>query len=265
MSAVNKIKRNYLKCESNIKLLLNTPKNKFNADLIHKLRIEIKKVYSLIELLDYCIKKFERKKARKAFRELFYFAGEVRELDILLQSLKKNKSVKPINRFINEIKKTRIRLERKLAALDNREFNHERIKLHKIVINGINQIENSSLLLYFQKERKDLLNKCRTKKFNTNDLHRLRKSLKRYFYNLKYIGIKNSGAKEVLDLIGKWHDCQVNVFYLKKEKVGIKKSNESQNVQKIIDEQKQKMDKLAKDVRKNLLKVKLAIVGKPDL
>ena len=62
--------------------LLKRPKRKYWQVTFHQLRIEIKKLDALFDLIDFCAKDFDRDKLFKPFEEIFQQAGKVRDLQI---------------------------------------------------------------------------------------------------------------------------------------------------------------------------------------
>src|SRR4030095_9185250 len=65
-----------------INRFLEQPRDVYTPETFHKLRVEIKKLNALFDLIDFCCKDFKRKKTFKPFCKIFRQAGKVRELQI---------------------------------------------------------------------------------------------------------------------------------------------------------------------------------------
>ena len=60
----------------------STPPLERNEETFHQLRVEVKKIKALYELINFCDKKFHKKKSLKIFKDVFASAGDVRNLQI---------------------------------------------------------------------------------------------------------------------------------------------------------------------------------------
>ena len=68
--------------EDAITTLLEKQKRVYTPAHIHQLRLELKKIDALFELLNYCSKGFKMDKTFKPFKMIIDQAGKVRELQI---------------------------------------------------------------------------------------------------------------------------------------------------------------------------------------
>src|SRR5436190_20764312 len=65
-----------------ITTFLEQPRDQYTPETFHKLRVEIKKLNALFDLIDFCSKDFKRKKTFRPYHKIFRQAGKVRELQI---------------------------------------------------------------------------------------------------------------------------------------------------------------------------------------
>ena len=79
MKAYKKYLKNRI---ASITKLLAKPRHKYTAETFHNLRVEIKKLHALFDLINYSSKHFKRRKTFKIFKLIFNNAGKVRELQI---------------------------------------------------------------------------------------------------------------------------------------------------------------------------------------
>ena len=67
---------------------LDIPYNSYTEATLHDVRIVLKKLDALLDVLNYCNKDFKRRKTSKLFKLIFKTAGLVRELDVERSILK---------------------------------------------------------------------------------------------------------------------------------------------------------------------------------
>ena len=70
------------KRKSTIDSILKKSNSKYNSKTIHKLRIEIKKLNALFDLIYFCENNFKQKKTFEPLKFIFRQAGKVRELQL---------------------------------------------------------------------------------------------------------------------------------------------------------------------------------------
>jgi CHAD domain-containing protein len=70
--------------------LLEKSEKKYTPSTFHQLRVELKKLNALFDLIEFSSTKFRRKKVIKPFKTIFKQAGKVRDLQIEEASFKKH-------------------------------------------------------------------------------------------------------------------------------------------------------------------------------
>jgi len=202
--------------------LLAKPRRSYTTGTFHQLRVEIKKMDALFEMINYCVKDFKRKKTFKPLKEIFRQAGKVREIQVEEAMLKKYFLHDLLKDYRENIRQSRLEEQEKYFSLVNedqlKKLSKSFIKITPILAE-INKKEVSSFL---KKGRKKALKLLRKKELEVNQLHLLRTNLKQYHYNLNSVETDTTGKllsmKDVLpDLLGKWHDCQITIGNLEKE------------------------------------------------
>lgn len=205
--------------EVSIDFLLKTPRNKFTQNTYHKLRVEIKKLNSVFDLISFCSDDFKQKKTYKPFKSIFRLAGKIREIQIESLILKKYFRNDSTNNYEKSLKNLRLKGEEDFFGLVNKKTRNQLKKKFRIIFTYLSGIGKKSILRYLEKKEniiQELLENIQTKQ-----IHKLRKLLKIYNYNLEIVSqkkeVENISKLDILpELLGRWHDCQVIIEHLKR-------------------------------------------------
>jgi CHAD domain-containing protein len=237
---VKKIEKYYKKRTRNLQLLLKIPRSNYTVGMFHDLRIEIKKLRSVLELLKFCADDFKWKKLGKPFDQLFKQAGIIRDIHVEEEMLEKYFSIE----FLQEYR-------RKL-----REKNSQELKNYNALVRDLESVIEKSfkrtdpwIAQVSKRKINDFISKRKSKiriLINENliqpiQIHLLRKRIKQYSYSLKiaYNGISILKEMDMLaDLTGKWHDQRVLLHHLDQQfhRDGVD-SKELEEIEKVRDEQ----------------------------
>src|SRR5574337_777295 len=188
-----------------------------DPDVLHDLRVAIKKIRALLHLADFSTGKKKLKKARKKLKEIFHEAGRLRDRDVLRDLLKKNK-----------IDETWIdaRKAKPVSAKEVLLF----MKLFRTNLQAVPKLDEKveDYLQHFNKKDEKEFISDRHGKLIANvtpvhlpDLHENRKILKEMMYVMDVKAKKKSDYKKYDDLqkrIGEWHDKEMLIDMLIKKK-----------------------------------------------
>jgi CHAD domain-containing protein len=235
-----KVLKKYLKKrKSAITLLLEKQQGAFTPETFHTLRIEIKKLNALSDLVHFCFKKFKQKKTFKPFKLVFYQAGKVRELQVEEALLNKYFNSDFNSQYRNNLDKT-IREELNIFFLITNPSFIEKLQKKYLKINSVLAKTSKKMeKQYMDKKRikvEKLLHKTALKK---KQMHALRKRLKEYQFNQKSLNYtkknKTITKKNALsELLGEWHDYKTVIQHLKKAidcgEINPQESNQLENV-----------------------------------
>lgn len=241
MKTKKTLKSYFKKRTDAIERLLKKPDKQYTVEDYHKLRVEIKKMRALAVLLESSVKNFKSKKILKPVNKIFSQAGKVRELQLEESMLRKYDTqhrlrIYPANLNVRELKekkdfsgmreKTRGELKKIVGRIDP-------------VIGKVNQRDINK---YVARQKKEISGMVKRGKLKTSQLHELRKGLKRFYYTLKSLDIKdNSRAFKngdmLQELMGKWHDMRVmNNHLLKAGDKHLSTISEEEPIRQIADE-----------------------------
>jgi len=242
-----------------IKYLQQTPPEKCSPALIHKLRVEIKKVKALLNLINRCSGEFKKTKTFGPFKSIYRQAGKIRDLqleEIFLQKYSDHVDVK------NYIKRVKIlgkkRLDKYYKIINKKLLRRQRDACDKCQP-FISALSRKVVSKYIMNQKDKVERFARRDSFKSQDIHRLRKRLKEFDYNRKSIGSATSVDKTNYDkdlpiLLGQWHDYQVMIRHMKK--IATKSNNGDFNttsqLAKIKNQISKDSDQLLKKIKNSL-------------
>jgi CHAD domain-containing protein len=214
--------RTYFKIrKSAVNLILEKSPKSYTPETFHTLRVEIKKMNALFDLLNYCSKKFKHKKIYKPFRLIFKQAGKIRELQIEEYLLAEQPNSHLLQAYRNRLQKLETKELLRFFSIVNKSFVRKLKKKYRKIIPMLAKTSKKKMNRYMDEKRRAIKKlMCKTN-FKKTQMHTFRKRLKTYQYNEKILncGSQNQSLpdKNILsDLLGKWHDYEVIINHLKK-------------------------------------------------
>jgi CHAD domain-containing protein len=211
----------FKKRKSAITFLLEKQQESFTADTFHALRLEIKKLKALFDLINYCSTKFKQKKIVKPFQLIFSKAGKIRELQVEEVLLEEHFGSDFVIQYRNALKKN-VSEECKNFFLTATSSFAEKLQKKHIKINAVlKKVSKKSTNRYMDKKRNKIAKLLHKKGLKNKQMHTLRKRLKEYQFNQKIFNYTNKNKllpeKNALpELLGEWHDYQIVIQHLKK-------------------------------------------------
>lgn len=178
---------------------------------VHRLRLEIKKVDALFDLVHRQNKNFKPRKYFRSFKTLFKRAGKLRALQVefdLLNTYFKGSSNAGYLHLLHQAKhKVRVRFKDYIQSGIRKDID----KSARAFIPYLNKIRAKDLEHYFRQEERRLDTLLEKKLFKEQELHFIRKKLKRFYLNVTNISPYkfNKRLHTMIELLGAWHDHQV--------------------------------------------------------
>lgn len=254
------LEKYYAHHHSNIVQLLSVKPGKYTPENFHKLRVELKKLNALFEIIKYCSREFKRKKAFKPYKKLFKQAGVARELQLEENLLK-------LHDTRNTLKIFRAKLSQRREV--EQEIFFELLRTLSItegnkIIPLLAAIDEETTQDYLRKKEDKIARLLKKKTIDEAQLHELRKRLKQFNYNLGSLGEKKekNAKANLTELLGNWHDCQVMAQHFEKainndevetqELAALKRI-----IKKLTEEKKQHLVKINKMLSSQKSKVNL--------
>lgn len=258
------LKKYLRKREAAINLILEKPRDEYSISTFHRLRVEIKKLKALFDVVDFCSKEFNRKKIAKPFSEIFRQAGKVRELQLEEIMLKKYFPPESLKDYRNSLRKHRLQNEKVFFLLINKKIIVKLKKKYQIIIPSLAKVKIKKANRYLEKKRNAIETLLSKSSLKTKDLHNVRKSIKSLGYIEKSLPLNKqskplSNKNEWIDLLGKWHDFEVIENHLNKTmNIGNLNPKEANQIAKL----KTKISMRSKQLLK---KIKLTAASHPHL
>jgi CHAD domain-containing protein len=216
------MKKYFRKRNENIRKILSKPKDKINIKDIHKLRVNIKKIKAVLNLLCYCDKKFDHKKHYKIYGSLFKRAGKIREYQIE-EGLIENYRIPHKDEYLSIIKGKQEKARKKFNSLLEKDLINHICHCEAKISPHISSVKKKHLATYLKSKREKLGNAIPSEKLNEGLLHKFRINLKDYFYILQLLKLterkKDTHYKDINDLqelLGRWHDLKTTIDELSK-------------------------------------------------
>lgn len=214
--------KTYLKSRKKALLsLLEKPIKKYVPETFHQLRVEIKKLNALFDLLDFSCKKLERKKMIKPFKAIFRQAGKVRELQIEEATFKKYIQDDLLIEYRTKLIKRQDKEKKLFFALLNDKTKTELKKKYDKIIPFLSKIEQDKVEKYMLMKEAEIKDFLAQPHLEIEQLHELRKLLKIYYYNQTSLFVGNHNQLNtkkapLTELLGQWNDGVVIIDHLDK-------------------------------------------------
>ncbi|MFV5692403.1 CHAD domain-containing protein [Flavobacterium sp. LT1R49] len=215
------LKKYLKKRKSVINLLLQKPLQSYTPDTFHVLRVEIKKLHALFDLVDFCSKEFKQNKTFNPFKLIFRQAGKIRELQVETSLLEKHFFFNLPKDYCVDLKKELAKELKKFFSITNCKSGSTLKKNYRKIIPFLTKISKKKAQRYMDKKSAEIKKLLPQNTLKNKQMHMLRKRLKEYQYNQKSLNLsKQNKLISVMDvlpeLLGEWHDYQVTINHLKK-------------------------------------------------
>lgn len=217
---MKKLKKYLKNREEVINLLLGKPRRLCTSNTFHDLRVEIKKLNALFELINYCSKDFKRSKTFKPFKQISKQAGKVRDFQVEETILKKYFSNNLIEGYRQQLKKLRLKEQNEYFSLINKKFSESIKKQFHKITPLLRQVTEKKVKQYIDENEKKIEKILQHTILLRPQAHEYRKQLKSLNYNYNILNLWKQNVSHqkkdiLLELLGKWHDCQVTILNLK--------------------------------------------------
>ncbi len=210
---------------SRIRKMTGRSRRMFGLEAIHDLRVEIKRLRALFDLIEACRPRFPRRKRFKPFRRLFKAAGGLREAQVE-SSLARDKATSPrldLDAYRNVLKDDELRARRRFCAAAKAFERGSSLPCRKAIDKALDGLDPRSVQTAIEarcdKLRRGLLQLKRAK-LAKRGLHAIRVRAKRMHDTLEILqgcfrpddaalaGL-NESLRAVHQALGRWHDLEL--------------------------------------------------------
>jgi len=205
--------KNYFQHQSNQLLsFFEKPNTQLSENDLHTIRVEIKKIKSLLVLLDNVSSSFDLKKIYGPFKIIFRQAGKIRELQIQVRMIKLYPTNVSVKKYVQLLSKQIIAEKKKLFSRLTPSLIRKLEKRKSTIKDSADQVNSKIALPAFHKKEKYIQKLLGSSRWKPANLHELRKRMKEIYYWQKMLKPKDNGlmiTDEFQELLGKWHDGRV--------------------------------------------------------
>ncbi len=231
-----------------LETLINTHQSHSNVKFFHLIRVEIKKIRSIIQMIDLYSNKTVSQKSTKPIDKIYKAAGKVRSMQIEKELLDMKFQKYPLldyhKRLSSKLKNAKTAFNKTLT--ENIEWNKIKNKLYT----QINHTNFNDYKKYLKRKSKEIKEIISMKIIPEKKYHELRTMLKNLTYHLKmgYHKFSKTAIQEwikISNLLGKWHDLvSLKKSLLKFVSKNIKSSEENRQLISVITNINAKSEKM---------------------
>ena len=138
--SVKRLVKYFNKRSAAIDSILRRPRHKYTPEIFHELRVEIKKLNALFDLINFCATDFKRKKSFAPFKLLFQQAGKIRALQVEEEILHKHLADDSPSNYRNNILEIRLKEEQLFFPIINKELTSTLKKTYHHIVPFIEKV-----------------------------------------------------------------------------------------------------------------------------
>lgn len=197
--------------------VLIMPSTKLAADDVHRLRVHIKKIRAILSLNTNDLGK-QPSKSLKVIKSLFASAGALRELQLRAQSIQKKNADNKLSNYLYYLDLCML-YEKKNLKRELRTITENKNPL-PLLKQGLKNLGKKQIKAFEKESHDRQLEILKKKKISSEELHELRKQLKKEVYLHEALGDLipvDPNDKKTSQMLGEWHDCLVMAAHIKKD------------------------------------------------
>jgi CHAD domain-containing protein len=188
-----------------------------NPEILHRIRVELKKIKVLFHLVAFCSGNFNAKRAYKPLRKIFRKAGRIRKFDVVSRLLHEYKIDDVKQGILSEIQKKR----KYITSFKNNIPDFQRIVrgYEKKIKKYFEQVHAECLKKYLLNKEYEVQKELFPRS-HLRELHESRKLIKEIIYLSplnKDASLDTQYYYSIQDFIGSWHDKQTLMQLLRKK------------------------------------------------
>jgi CHAD domain-containing protein len=213
MDTGNELKKYFEKRIDVLDRILKNPVRRYKPEQLHQLRVEIKKIRALFEMLEKTTPQFHHKRSAAPFEMIYSQAGRIRTVQVEENMMKKMGKTRFNRSFLSHLKV--IKSEEKIIFS---KFNNNTLAggIHQVstrIFPLLMNADEKKIKSYIRKKGKKIEGLLEKKKIDPKDGHELRKEIKAWYYLAKSLDMYNkklySDINKIQDLLGTWHDWRM--------------------------------------------------------
>ena len=202
-----------------IEKILLIPPSGYKTEDFHELRIEIKKIRFVTELISLADKDFKKQDAFQSFNRIYDLAGDFRNARLQSESLKKFSRRKLFADYNKKLSESMMKARADFFS-ELQQYDKEGMTLNfNSIRKAAKKISKSDIKKYLKKQYGKVKDELKSSQVILQ-LHDVRKLLKNISYAEKLMqltsGRNQKNMQKLSDLIGDWHDITITIEHLRK-------------------------------------------------
>lgn len=189
--------------------MLRSDSEEFSPEDIHVLRVELKRILSVAELLKSVSGKHGFGKLLAPFRRIFRAAGKVRSAQLEISFIRQFQLNRIDAAFIKAIERRIKKRERNFRAKLKKGVDRELKESGKKLMRRIRTVKEKEVDQVLRSFHKSLIKLLKTSELSDDELHELRKEIKtrNYLFSAVYgAGLADAHLDRIQKELGEWHD-----------------------------------------------------------
>lgn len=203
------LKNAYLRQCRRVWTLLNKQPDDFTPEDFHMLRVAIKRIKVIMDIITASCSEFNGDKFFRPYKILFTQAGEVRELQLRDSMLKAYKPETALREYAIKWQLQHTEAQRKFFDLLTAPFLKKLKQRQKKIIPFFESVSSKDAKRFLNRNRKDVESILQLETPEKEDYHKLRKKIKSLYYLQKLFRPAQKSmrlAEPFQELLGQWHD-----------------------------------------------------------
>ncbi|TDQ16366.1 CHAD domain-containing protein [Algoriphagus boseongensis] len=243
--------------KKSLNFLLRYSKRKFSQKAFHRFRVEVKKMNTLLLIIQATDQNFDRKALKKPLLKLFRKAGEIRELQIEKDLLSEDKVLDQLPFLKKDLGKEIQQKRNEFFKIRTYSSSKKIRKKFKLIKKDLKKIQPSEFSYFLEGQWEDILHLV-SDGIDFSNAHLLRKKLKTYQYALEILGkntlpIHFAEVEELSKLLGAWHDRDVFLQRVKNQNLSEKIAESEREIfNRFIAQMTKESDNYLQDIQTKL-------------
>ena len=190
-----------------------------SEEAIHKLRVEIKKIKAVAQLVHFCTNDFQRKQLLKAYKKIFKAAGAIREVQLECKALEKLNMLDALSRYASHLKEHLENAMHHYLMLIDAPLVQTLEATRGLIVPCFDAVHEEDVNRFLKVKSSKIDALAGNGRLGKRQTHKLRKVLKVFYYIILLFHGKDEHFKNIdafQELLGRWHDAIVLARYLQR-------------------------------------------------
>lgn len=207
----------YQKQIHTIEIILKKRHRKISEQDVHQLRVAVKKVKAISDVIHFSKPDFRRKKFMRSFKRIFKAAGKLRDIQLEITRLKQFQVFDSLKDYSHHLNKQLKKRKHIFFSLANEQMRRKLQKKSRMIFPYFEYMSTNQVNRFLEEKSNQVTRIMESSNLKEREAHQLRKMLKEFYYTTSIFGEKEKQFKNLDDfqeLLGQWHNDSVLEDYL---------------------------------------------------